>query len=90
MAKQFEQRKETINGTDYVFQFPGIRAVNEITDRCKNQHGVVMQAKMNEEYFKHVVVEPKVSWDYFEEKPEDYVQVLEVANEVFQGPFQGK
>lgn len=90
MAKSFEQRTEEINGTDYVFQFPGIRAANEITDRCKNQHGVVQQTKMSEEFFKHVVVSPKVDWDYFEEKPEDFAKVIEVAGEVFQGPFAGK
>lgn len=90
MAKSFEQRTEEINGTTYVFQFPGIRAANEMSDRCKNQHGVVMQTKMTEEFFKHVIVEPKVNWDYFEEKPEDFSEVIKVANEVFQGPFQGK
>lgn len=86
----FEQRTEEINGTNYVFQFPGVRAANEITDRAKNQHGVTQQTKMTEEFFKHVIVEPKVNWDYFEEKPEDFMKVIEVANEVFQGPFQGK
>lgn len=91
MSKAFEQRKEVINGTEYVFQFPGLRAANEISDRAKNQFGVVQQTKMQDEYFAHVVVSPKVSWDYFEnEKPEDYAQVLKICNEVFQGPFAGK
>lgn len=91
MAKTFEQRTETINDTDYVFQFPGLRAANEISDRCKNQFGVVQQTKIQEELFNHVIVSPKVDWDYFEQhKPEDYAQVIKIANEVFQGPFSGK
>lgn len=91
MAKTFEQRTETINGTEYVFQFPGLRAANEISDRSKNQFGVVQQTKIQEELFNHVIVSPKVGWDYFEqEKPEDYAQVLKIAQEVFQGPFSGK
>ena len=86
----FEQRTEEINGTKYTFQFPGLRAVNEITDRSKNEHGVVQQTKIQEELFKHVIVEPKVSFDYFDEKPKDYKQVIQVAQEVFQGPLGGK
>ncbi|MCY1690739.1 hypothetical protein OVA29_08725 [Exiguobacterium sp. SL14] len=86
----FEQRVEEINGTKYTFQFPGLRAVNEITDRTKNQHGIVQQTKMQEEFFKHIIVEPKVSFDYFDDKPDDYKAVMEIANEVFQGPLAGK
>ncbi len=86
----FEQRKETINETEYTFQFPGVRAANEIADRAKNADGVLMQTKLQEELWKHVVVSPKVSFDYFEEKMDDYAKVLEVAQEVFNGPFAGK
>lgn len=86
----FEQRKEEINGTEYTFQFPGVRAANEIADRAKNADGVLMQTKLQEELWKHVVVDPKVDFDYFDEKPKDYPKVLEVAQEVFNGPFAGK
>lgn len=86
----FEQRKEEINGTEYTFQFPGVRAANEMADRSKNENGVVMQTKLQEEYWKHIVVDPKVSFDYFDEKSDDYAKVLEVAGEVFNGPFAGK
>ncbi len=86
----FEQRKEEVNGTEYTFQFPGVRAANEMADRSKNENGVVMQTKLQEEYWKHIVVEPKVSFDYFDEKSDDYAKVLEVAGEVFNGPFAGK
>ena len=86
----FEQRTEEINGTKYVFQFPGVRAANEAADRAKNEHGVLMQTKLQEELWKHVVVSPKVDFEYFEEKMDDYAKVLEVAQEVFNGPFAGK
>lgn len=86
----FEQRKKEINGTEYTFQFPGVRAANEMADRSKNENGVVMQTKLQEEYWKHIVVDPKVSFDYFDEKSDDYAKVLEVAGEVFNGPFAGK
>lgn len=86
----FEQRVEEVNGTKYTFQFPGVRAANEMADRAKNEHGVMMQTKLQEELWKHVVVDPKVNFEYFEDKLEDYPKVLEVANEVFNGPFAGK
>jgi len=49
-----------------------------------------MQTKLQEELWKHVVVSPKVDFEYFEEKMDDYAKVLEVAQEVFNGPFAGK
>lgn len=75
--KQKEITTET--GKKYTLQHPGVRNVTRINDRVKNKHGVNSEEKICDEMFKHVVVEPKVSIDDFE----DYGEMIEVANKAF-------
>ncbi len=74
MAKQ---KQVEINGTTYTLQHPGARASVQMRDRSKDRNGLPNEEKYCNEIMKHVVVDPKVSWEYFEDvKPEDFEKVI--------------
>lgn len=61
------QEKHTVEGVEYTFQFPGVKATIELLDRCKNRFDNVIDSAYYEEIMENVIVEPKVDWDYWEE-----------------------
>lgn len=61
------QEKHTVEGVEYTFQFPGVKATIELLDRCKNRFDNVVDSAYYEEIMENVIVEPKVDWDYWEE-----------------------
>ncbi|NMH83268.1 hypothetical protein [Heyndrickxia coagulans] len=61
------QEKHTVDGVEYTFQFPGVKATIELLDRCKNRFDNVVDSAYYEEIMENVIVEPKVDWDYWEE-----------------------
>jgi hypothetical protein len=65
------------DGTKYTFQFPGTQAAMELLDRAKNNIGVVIDSKYKAELMEHIIVDPKVSYDYFDE----HDGFMEVTNE---------
>jgi hypothetical protein len=65
------------DGTKYTFQFPGTQAAMELLDRAKNNIGVVVDSKYKVELMEHIIVDPKVSYDYFDE----HDGFIEVTNE---------
>lgn len=76
----FKQKEITTkSGKTYTLQHPGVRNVTRINDRVKNKHGVNSEEKICDEMFKHVVVQPKVTIDDFE----DYGEMVEIANKAF-------
>lgn len=76
----FKQKKFTSqSGKDYVFQFPGIRSITKINDRIKNKYGVTSDEKLAEEMMSHVIVEPKVSFEYFGEDYSEFSEVIQAA-----------
>ncbi|MFD1777012.1 hypothetical protein [Paenibacillus rhizophilus] len=76
----FKQKQVTTkSGKEYTLQHPGVRNVTKINDRVKNKHGINSEEKICEEMFKHVVVEPKLTIDDFEE----YSEMVEVANKAY-------
>ncbi|MNC31788.1 hypothetical protein D3C75_801220 [compost metagenome] len=70
---------ETKSGKKYVLQHPGVRNVSKINDRIKNKNGILSEEKLCDEMFKHVVVDPKLTIDNFEE----YGEMIEVANRAY-------
>ncbi|QCT02725.1 hypothetical protein E6C60_2577 [Paenibacillus algicola] len=75
----FKQKKYTSkSGKDYVYQFPGVRAVSKINDASKNKFGVVLEEKLADEMLKHVIVEPKMKIDDFASYQE-YSEVINAA-----------
>lgn len=79
----FHQKTFEHNGTSYTLQFPGVRAVTQIRDRVKNKHGIPSDEKLSEEVFKHVIVEPKVSFDSFDNMKDYNAVVGEAINFLF-------
>lgn len=78
MAKIGTQKKVTVEGVEYTLQFPGHREATRIQDRIQTETGGVSNEKFTEELFEHVIVDPKVSWDYFDEN-EGFEEVIKEA-----------
>lgn len=49
-----------------------------------------MQTKWLDELFKHVVVNPRVDYEYFDDHPEDFQEVVQFANQIVNGPRKTK
>ncbi|EJW20023.1 hypothetical protein M5X00_14695 [Paenibacillus alvei] len=84
MAKK--QATETIQGVEYTFQHPGVRESVRLRDRSKNKAGQLVEEKYYNELMTHVIVQPKVSWDYFDEHPEAFDDVMLAAVEFLNPP----
>lgn len=78
MAKIGTKKQVTVEGTEFTFQHPGTRAFAQIQDRIQTENGAPSNEKLSEEIFKHVIVEPKVDFEYFDEH-EGYEEVLKEA-----------
>ncbi|ULO08935.1 hypothetical protein H1230_09260 [Paenibacillus sp. 19GGS1-52] len=77
---EFKQKNITTkSGGKFLLQHPGVRNVTKINDRVKNKFGVNSEEKICDEMFKHVVVEPKMTIDDFE----NYSEMVEVANKAY-------
>jgi len=74
-----KQKKVEIKGQEYLLQHPGVRNVTKITDRIKNKHGIPSDEKMADEMLTHVVVDPKVRMESFD----DYGEMSELVNKAF-------
>ncbi|MCF2717881.1 hypothetical protein LWE69_11890 [Paenibacillus sp. UKAQ_18] len=76
----FKQKQYTskVEGKEYTFQHPGVRAVSKINDASKNKFGVVLEERLSEEMLKHVIVQPKMKIDDFTEYSE-YSEVINAA-----------
>lgn len=87
MAKIKTVTKE-INGTKYTAQFNGISAALKAIDESyidgSNNTSMI---KLAEYLFKHVIVDPKVQIDDFDNM-EEFNEVVAFAREVMQGDFR--
>lgn len=63
----------------YVFQFPGILKTQELIDGATNGVGITVTKDYNEALMKHVIVEPKTDWNYWDEN-EGYRRVIDAAD----------
>lgn len=68
-----------VEGKKFILQHPGARASVQMRDRCKNRFGQIVEEKLYSEIMQHVIVEPKVSWEYFDEHPEIFDELMEKA-----------
>ncbi|KAF6618260.1 hypothetical protein G7L40_02160 [Paenibacillus polymyxa] len=87
----FKQKQYTSNieGKEYLFQHPGVRAVSKINDASKNKFGVLQEERLSEEMLKHVIVSPKLKIDDFEEYDE-YSEVINAAYAFITGQDKGE
>lgn len=84
---KFAQYKEEINGTEYIFQYPGKRAIMRLRDESKNERGIVQEGEFSDKLIKTIVVSPSVDLDTFDlaEYMDDYKRVSEIVNVMGQG-----
>ncbi|MFX3616222.1 MAG: hypothetical protein ACE3JK_01660 [Sporolactobacillus sp.] len=76
----FELKDEEGKTIDkYLFQFPGVLKAQEIIDSSKTVAGAFVEKKYNELLMKHVIVEPKTDWDYWDTH-DGYRRVLDAAD----------
>jgi hypothetical protein len=86
----FKHKKFTSkSGKEYTFQFPGVRAAAQISDRVKNRFGVPQDEKLADEMMKNVIIEPKVSWDYFGSDKKEFNDVIVSAFRFMEGEDDG-
>lgn len=76
------QKQVEIEGVTYTLQHPGQRGFTQIQDRCQMSEGRFSSEKFSEEIFKHVVVDPKVSWDYFDGNEDKGIEAHEGYEEL--------
>ncbi|MCR8636183.1 MULTISPECIES: hypothetical protein [Paenibacillus] len=82
----FKQKEYTSrSGKQYTFQFPGVRAAAQISDRVKNKFGVPLEEKLAEEMMKNVIVDPKISWDYFGSDKKEFNDVIAASFRFLEG-----
>ncbi|WP_036646900.1 hypothetical protein [Paenibacillus pini] len=82
----FKQKDFTSKGGKaYKFQFPGMRAASQISDRTKNKHGIPQEEKLGDEMMKHVIVQPKLSWDSFGDNKKEFNEVITAAYHFLEG-----
>lgn len=79
MAKIGTKKTVEVQGVEYTLQHPGTRAFVQIQDRIQMDNGNSSNEKLSEEIFKHVIVEPKVDFDYFDEN-EGYEELMSEAS----------
>lgn len=71
---------------DYLLQHPGVRRGMEIkTDFFNSETNKIDMNQQNEALMKFVVVQPKVSWDYFEEVGFEEAEAVLKAAKTFLG-----
>ncbi|TDF92166.1 hypothetical protein [Paenibacillus piri] len=82
----FKQKQYTSrSGKQYTFQFPGVRAAAQISDRIKNKFGIPSEEKLAEEMMKSVIVEPKLSWDSFGGDKKEFNDVIAASFRFLEG-----
>ena len=72
-----QQKTVTVGGKDYTLQKITPREWARLRDRCKNRFGNVVEETFMTEILKHIVVDPKVTLDDFDE----WADAQEVCNE---------
>jgi hypothetical protein len=77
--KSGTQKTITVNEVEYTLQHPGVRAGVQIRGRSKDATGHLDEEKYYTELMKHVIVQPKVDWDYWEEN-EGFLEVMKEAS----------
>jgi len=65
---------------EYTFFFPGLRKAHNIVDQSRMGNGVVDNDVYDGRLMKEVIVEPKTSWDYWDDH-EGYGEVMEKADQ---------
>ena len=62
-----KEKKETIEGVEYTFKKLPPREWARLRDRTKNRFGNIIEENFMSEILEHIVIDPKVSLDDFEE-----------------------
>ena|SRR5690625_1009919 len=75
MSKQIEFK--TDNAT-YIFQHPGIRYVDEMSDKSLDKNNRNMPHRYNELMMENVIVSPAVNYAYFDKLEGDKKEVFEI------------
>ncbi|CAJ1226668.1 hypothetical protein [Lactiplantibacillus xiangfangensis] len=83
-TKEFTFKDSDGKETAYTFQFPGLRAAEELRDGSRMANGVVAASRYNEELMKQVIVDPKTDWNYWDEH-EGYGEVMDQADSFLGG-----
>ncbi len=84
-----KQKKETVNGVEYTLQHPGARWYLGVVDRHTNAKGNLEREGYTAEILEHVVVEPKVKIEDFDDDLGSLMELVRKA-ELFLGSKKQK
>ncbi|MCM3488778.1 hypothetical protein M3689_05585 [Alkalihalophilus marmarensis] len=73
------------SGTKYLFQHPGALEYIRLKKRAAGNDGKPDEEKLLNELMKHVIVQPKTSWEYWDEHLEDQEDVAKEAISFLRG-----
>ncbi len=65
--KKLKQKKVTVDGVSYTLQKISPREWSRMRERCKNRNGQLIEETFISEVLEHIVVQPRVTMDDFEE-----------------------
>lgn len=75
-VKKPKQKKVTIGGIEFTFQFPGVKTALEISDRSRDRNGNLLTVPYYEQIMEHVIVNPRTDWDFWDDN-------VDIVEEVF-------
>lgn len=85
---KFYQRKKEINGVTYTAQFSGLTtALRAVDENYIEDTNVISNEKLCNFLFEHVIVDPKVTIDSFDDLDE-MQEVVKFAQDVMKGKFR--
>src|SRR5690625_4137943 len=73
----------------YIFQHPGIRYSEQMKDDSKDRNGKMMWHRYYEKIMDNVIVEPKVSYEYFDELDGDKEETIKINDTEYQLVYPG-
>lgn len=85
MSTPRQDKFVTDSGNEYLFQHPGALNYIRMKKRANDNNGKPDEEKMINELMKHVIVEPKTSWEYWDEHLEDQEEVTRAAINFLRG-----
>ncbi|KAB8139264.1 hypothetical protein F9U64_01170 [Gracilibacillus oryzae] len=86
MSNQPRQKQyKSENGKEYTFQHPGVLNWVRNKDKMREKDGKPNEENLQKYVMENVIVQPKVSWDYWDEHLEDYEEVMQEATTFLRG-----
>lgn len=85
-GKKPKQMTQTIGGIEFTFQFPGVRKALQMVDTSKDRYGNLMSEAYYGQLMDHVIVNPRTTWEFWDENVAILEEVMSVAMRFLNSP----